>query len=474
MSELHDLTGTEQVAALDGGEVSSRELTEHYLGRIDRFADGLGAFVTVRAQEALDDARLADQRRARGENAPLLGIPFGIKDLHPTAGVRTTMGSAALADFVPSDDAWTVRLLRDAGVVLLGKTNAAEFGATCFTETTVTDRPAVTPYDPTRYSSGSSGGSATAVASGLLPMAHASDGLGSTRTPAGTCHLIGVKPSRGLVSSAPASTFMSIGAEGPLTRTVEDAALLLDVMAHPWPGDLYGWQPPGTFAEAIGRRPDALRVAQWTDTGVPGATPHPESVRAVARTADLMRELGHEVREIDVPAAIGPEVKRAMEVWFEYGLALGVSVAVPADRRELLLPYTQHLLVAGEGLSGVEVATAQTVLARHASTYLAALADVDIALTPTTNGPAVPLGHYLADGPQGVIDRMLTWSCYTPFANLTGLPAVSVPSHLDADGLPHNVQITGRPRHDREVLALARQLEQAQLWDQVHPPCWDE
>lgn len=243
MSELHELSAARQLRALRTGDISSRDLTEHYLTRIDRLDGELGAFVTVTPEFAIDEADRADERLARGEWSPLCGLPLGIKDLHATAGIRTTWGSVALADYVPADDSWTVGLLRRAGAVVLGKTNAPEFGATCFTENDVTPRPAVTPYGPTRYSSGSSGGSATAVAAGLLPVAHGSDGAGSIRTPAATCHLVGVKPSRGLVSPAPASSFFSTGTEGPIARTVEDAALLLDVMAQPWPGDLYGWRP---------------------------------------------------------------------------------------------------------------------------------------------------------------------------------------------------------------------------------------
>ncbi|MDS0136063.1 MULTISPECIES: amidase [unclassified Amycolatopsis] len=195
--EPHEVSAAAQLAALRAGDLSSRELTEHYLGRIEKLDGELGAFATVTPDLALDEAARADRRIARGERAPLLGLPLGVKDLHPAAGVRTTFGSAALAGFVPAADGWTVGLLRQAGAVFVGKTNTAEFGATCYTESDVTGRPAVTPYDRTRYASGSSGGAAAAVAAGLLPLAHAGDGAGSTRTPAATCHLVGVKPSRG-------------------------------------------------------------------------------------------------------------------------------------------------------------------------------------------------------------------------------------------------------------------------------------
>jgi amidase len=474
MSDLHELTGTEQLRALRSREISATELTRHYLDRIERLGPDLGAFVTVTADLALDEAARADAQRAAGEDRPLLGLPLGIKDLHPTAGVRTTMGSAVFADTVPTEDAWTVGLLRQAGAVLVGKTNAPEFGPTCYTHNDVTDRPAVTPYDPTRYASGSSGGAAAAVAAGLIPVGHASDGAGSTRTPASACYLVGVKPSRGLVSLAPASSFFSTGIEGPVTRTVADAALLLDVMAHPAPGDLYGWQPATTFAEAVRRPVDRpLRVALWTDTGLEDGAPHPESVAAVNRTAQLLRDLGHVVEEIPTPASYDDPTRAALVHWFVTAIGTNVPALVPADKHALLRPYTRYLVEQCAGVTAAQAVASQAVLARYASTCLTALDGFDVALTPTTNGPPVPVGHFFADGVEGEAERMLAWSCYTPWVNLTGQPAVSLPSHLDADGLPHGVQLVGRRQHDTALLSLAAQLEAAGLWQPAPPSCWN-
>jgi amidase len=476
MSDLHHLSAAEQVRAMRVGDVRSRDLTEHYLERIAKLDSRLGAFATVTRDLALEEAARADERLAQGESAPLLGLPLGIKDLFPTGGVRTTLGSAPLAELTPPDDAWTVGLLRQAGAVLVGKTNTAEFGATCYTHNDVTGRPTVTPYDLARYASGSSGGAAAAVAAGLLPAAHASDGAGSTRTPAATCHLIGVKPSRGLVSSSvPLGSLASISIEGPIARTVEDAALLLDVMAQPWSGDLYGWRSDGSFVDAIRRPPTRpLHVAFWTATGVDDVSPHPQAVRAMERTATVLEELGHTVREMPIPACYDEPVRQALGTLFAGGVSATVSALIPADRRDMLLPYTRSLNARGEALSGSDVLTAQGVLARYASAFLTASESVDVALTPVTNGPPVPVGHFLAEGVEGVADRMLAWSGYTPWANLTGQPAVSLPSHLDGDGLPHSVQIVGRQRHDAQLLALAAQLEDAAPWNDVHPPCWDQ
>ncbi|GGM85976.1 amidase [Lentzea pudingi] len=459
---LHELTAAQQLQALRAKEISSRELTEHYLNRTERHAD-LGAFVTLN-ENATKEAARADERLAQGDQAALLGLPLGIKDLAATAGIRTTFGSAALARTVPSQDSWTVGLLRQAGAVVLGKTNTSEFGATCYTENDVTPRPAVTPYAPTRYSSGSSGGAATAVAAGLLPVAHASDGAGSIRTPAATCHLVGMKPSRGLVSPAPASSFLVASTEGPIARTVEDAALLLDVMASPAPGDLYGWRHEGGFSSVLRRK---LKIALWTDTGTDEDT-DPQAELAVRRTAEVLIGLGHVVREIPLPARWDEPVSRAVLVWFAYQVAAVARLVVPPERTHLLRPYSRHLLDVNETLSANDIVSAQTLLARYASTFLAAVDGYDVVLTPTTNGPPVPIGHYTGDE----ADLMLKWSCHTPWANLAGVPAISLPSHVDDNGLPHGVHLVGRNRQDAELLALAAQLESAALWDELHPPSW--
>ncbi|RZQ60987.1 amidase [Amycolatopsis suaedae] len=475
MTEPHELSAAEQLRALRSGEISSLELTRHYLTRIGELDGALGAFVTVTPELAIGEAARADRLLARGDRSPLLGLPLGIKDLNATAGIRTTSGSAALDDHVPAQDAWTVGLLRRAGAVVVGKTNVPEFGVTCFTENNVTGRPAVTPYDPSRYSSGSSGGAATAVAAGMLPVAHGSDGAGSGRTPAATCHLVAVKPSRGLVSLAPVTSFFSPGIETPIARTVPDAALLLDVMAQPWPGDLHGWHPGQSFADTIRRSPSGgLRIAMWTETGMDGIDPHPEAVRAAERAANLLRELGHDVQEIPIPARYTEPVRRAIVLWFEVRTAAMVPALVPPGRQDLLMPYTRYLLAAGRTRSGTDVELGQAALAQYASTFLDALAGFDVALTPTTNGPAVPIGHYLSDGVEQVPDRMLAWSCHTPWANFTGAPAVALPSHQDSGGLPVGVQLVGRPRHDGPLLALAAQLERAGLWADAHPPCWHQ
>lgn len=472
MSDLHELAAVEQLAALRSREVSSVDLVMHYLDRIDRLDGPLAAFCTVTPELALDQATRADALIGSGEQHGLLGLPLAIKDMHPVAGVRTTLGSVALKDHVPGEDGWAVGRLRAAGAVVLGTTRTSELGAACFVDSSLGRGPVVTPYAPDRYASGSSAGAAAAVAAGLLPFAHGSDGAGSIRTPAAACHLVGVKPSRGLVSPGRWSPFLGLGTEGPLARTVADATLLLDAMVGAAPGDPYGWRLPSPLSSTTA--PGLLRVAVWTGTGMSGGAPHDQALAAVDRTAALLTDLGHEVVAAAPPVEWDEPAVRAIQQLFAGSVGFGVASAVPADRRHLLTPYTRHLVDRGARSTAIELAEAYAVLAQRAGAYLAAFAGFDVALTPTTLGPPARIGSFTDGAPEAIAERMLAWSCFTPWANLSGQPAVALPTHLDSDGLPYGIQLVGRPRHDAQVLNLAAQLEHAGLWDRTtRPPCWD-
>ncbi len=238
MTQLHDLTALEQAAAVRSREVSPPELVEHALRRVEALDAGLGAFLTVTPERALAGARRAERRlREGGELPPLLGVPTAVKDLNNTAGVRTTFGSTVLADNVPTVDDAVVTRLAEAGTISIGKSSTPEFGFPCYTDNGLVG-PARCPWDPTRLAGGSSGGAAVAVAAGMLPVAQGSDGGGSIRIPASINGLVGLKPGRGRVSNAPlGGDVTGLGTNGPLARTVRDAAALLDAMAGPVTGD---------------------------------------------------------------------------------------------------------------------------------------------------------------------------------------------------------------------------------------------
>jgi amidase len=480
MADLHHLTAVEQLDALGRRELSPVELTEHYLRRIERHDATLGAFITVTADLALGEARAAERRLRDdgGARPPLLGLPVPIKDLHTTAGVRTTFGSKAFAGFVPDADSWTVGLIRGAGAVLLGKTNAPEFGPTCYTENDLGVGPAVTPYDITRYASGSSGGAAAAVAAGLAPLAHGSDGAGSVRTPAGACGLIGYKPSRGAVSLYPGVSFASFGVEGPIARTIEDAALLGDVMLAPPPAEIWPDPTPDgapSLREAVLHpRSRPLRIACWTGTGVEGVEPHPAAVEGVRRAAGLLARQGHDVAEINPPAIYDDTFVQAILLQFAGGISAVVKPLVPRERWDVFRPLTRRLLELGAASDAGDATLAEATLAVFAGTVRAKLAPYDLALCPTTSGPPVPVGWFSECGFEIEAQRMIGWSCGTPFANATGHCAVSLPLAWTGEGLPIGVQLAMPPGRDAELFSTAAVvLGMTDAW-QRHPPQFDE
>src|SRR5512144_167024 len=305
MAVLHDLTALEQGTAIRAGDVSPRELTEHYLGRIEELSDSVGAFVTVTDGPAFETVTLLEKRLASANREerlpPLFGVPTALKDLNMTAGIRTTFGSAATAAFVPDVSDEVVLRIEAAGMVSLGKTSTPEFGTPCYTEPDVAP-PSRTPYDLGRMAGGSSGGAGAAVAAGLVPVAQGSDGGGSIRIPASCCGLFGLKPSRGRISAAPVyGDPVGLGTSGPLSRTVRDAAAMLDVMAGPAVGDPY-WAPPlpegRTFLDACSRDPGRLRIGRFGKAVITEAEVHPECLRAYEEATRLLSALGHDVEEI--------------------------------------------------------------------------------------------------------------------------------------------------------------------------------
>jgi amidase len=473
-TQLHDLTALEQAAAVRAGEVSPVELVEHALRRIESLDPGLGAFLTVTPERALAAARRAERRvRGGGELPPLHGVPTAIKDLNNTAGVRTTFGSTVLADNVPTVDDAVVTRLADAGTISVGKTSTPEFGFPCYTDNELVG-PARCPWDPTRLAGGSSGGAAVAVAAGMLPFAQGSDGGGSIRIPASINGLVGIKPSRGRVSNAPyGGDVTGLGVNGPLARTVRDAAVLLDAMAGPVTGDP-AWAPPlppgETFLGAADRPPGRLRIGRYLESPMADAGLEPEVQEAFDDAARLLGELGHEVEE--VPAGLlGPDVLGAFErVWSLSGTLL----PVPAERVGELRPLTRELRARGLALSAQEAMEALTALRLFARRFLTATAGYDVLLAPVTTMTPRPLGWFDADG-DGAADfeRQKRYAAFTAVFNVTGHPAVSVPLYWTPDGLPVGTMLVGRPADEVTLVGLAAQLEVARPWAHRHPPSWD-
>jgi len=469
---MHDLSALDQASLIRSGELSPVDLITHYLERVDRLGPELGAFVTVMPERALAQAqRATDQVRAdRDELPPLHGVPTAIKDLTVTAGIRTTFGSRIYADNIPDTDAHSVTLLRAAGTINLGKTNTPEFGLSCYTDNDVTG-PARSPWDPNCNAGGSSGGAAAAVAAGLVPFAHGSDGGGSLRIPASVCGLVGLKPSRGRISNGPnAPDGAGLSIQGALARTVRDAAAMLDAMARPMPGDPYWAQPltPGdTFLGCAGRPTGRLRVGRYATT-VNGTVPDPACIDAWEDVCVLLESLGHQVEDIELP--FSREIVGSFNtIWGVNSLAHSTDTA----GEELLRPVSRAWREYGRRISGADYAAAITKMQLAARKAVTTIAAYDILVTPTLGRPPQLLEYFSEAGEP--IENLRRQGAFTPFTqmyNLTGQPAVSLPLHWSDDGVPIGVSLIGRPAGEGPLISLAAQLEEARPWADRKPTCW--
>jgi amidase len=468
VSELHDLTAVEQGAAVRRGEVSPRELVSHYLDR----ADEVGAFVTRTPELAL--ARAETLLPLPDDAGPLYGVPTAIKDLNLTAGVRTTFGSAAFADFVPDvSDAVTLSI-EAAGLVSLGKTNTPEFGSPCYTEPEVAP-PAVTPWDRSRMAGGSSGGAAAAVAAGLAPVAQGSDGGGSIRIPASCCGLVGLKPTRGRVSRGPDQGDDFLVQDGVLTRTVAETAAMLDILTGYEVGDAT-WAPPPSepFAAAAKREPGRLRIG-YTTTAAIETDLDPLCEQAVRDAAQLLSELGHDVEEVAAPWAEEENLLQVFTMVFGTPIAMGMFfgglVTGREPTEELVEPLSWTIWNGIRERSALDYLLARTQLTGISRGIIALWESYDVVLTPGLAERPVRIGEIDAcsDDPWEDFRRSGRFTPYTAIFNVTGQPAISVPLFHGDDGLPTSIQLAGRPADEGTLLSLAAQLEAARPWADRRP-----
>jgi len=474
MAQIHDLTMIELAAAIRARELSPVAVTDHYLRRTQDLNDRVGAFYTVTAELAADQARAAEKAVLEAEDPaalpPLTGVPIPIKDLNMVAGVRQTLGSIAFADYVPDADDNVVVLLKQAGTVMTGKTATPEFGLPCYTETKI-GPPARTPWDLSRSAGGSSGGAAAAVSAGLAPAAQGSDGGGSIRIPSSVCGLFGIKPSRGRVSEGPlVPDLAGLGVNGPLARTVADAALLLDVMSGNFPGDMYT-QPPLPAGESFlgyaHRAPGKLRIGRTLQNAVEGAEVHPDCIAAYEDASRLLASLGHEVE--DIPLPLGPDIVPFFEIlWYAYA----TLVPLAPEQEGMLLPLTSYLRGRGLATTATEVFFAQAYLQAVVRGALAVTNAYDAILTPTLALPPRPVGWFDEVEPAQNFERQKLFTPFTAVYNVSGQPAVSVPLHWTDEGLPIGVMLAGRMGDEGTLISLSAQLEQARPWKDRHPPIW--
>jgi Asp-tRNA(Asn)/Glu-tRNA(Gln) amidotransferase A subunit family amidase len=454
----------ELAAQVRAREVSPVELAELYLERIERLDPQLNAYVTVDAEGALAAARAA---QATPSDAPFHGVPTSIKDLTDTAGLRTTYSAQAYAANVPQFDAAVVRRIREAGFVVLGKTNTPELGTIAMTES-VLNGSCRNPWDVSRTPGGSSGGAAAATAAGLCPVAHGSDGGGSIRTPSSCCGLFGLKPSRGRVSPSPqGSGSLGLGTSGPIARTVRDAAALLDAMAGYETGDFFvAPAPERPFLAETELEPGRLRIAFSTTPPIQVPV-DPVCVAAAHDAAELLAELGHDVVEGTPQWDAGELIEHFLRIWQVGPATAGI------DDLSLLEPINRMLAEQARETPSPEHAASIMHLQRAARDVIAFWDDVDVLVTPTLAMPPVPIGWTFEDtdgDPHLAFARQLLFTPFTGVINVTGQPAMSVPLHWSADGLPIGVQFVGKPFAEATLFRLAAQLEQARPWVDRRPP----
>ncbi len=470
--ELAWLDATAQAELVRNRQVTPAELIDAAIARADRINPSINAIVTPMYE--LAQAAAADVPR----DAPFAGVPFLLKDLGAEyAGTPMTEGSAFLADtYVSEADSELVARQKRAGLLIIGKTNTPEFGLLPTTEPALFG-PSRNPWDLDRSTGGSSGGSAAAVAAGIVPMAHANDGGGSIRVPAAACGLFGLKPTRGRNPLGPHYGDMAGGlvAEHVVTRSVRDSAALLDATAGPAPGDPYNAPPPERpFLDAAGRDPGRLRIALST-VPLSGSDVHPDCIAAATAAARLCKDLGHHVEEASPTVDAQRLLRRFGSIWVGF---LGWAVCDWQRRtgREptpaLFEPATWRAFERSHEQTSADYLLAVQDLQAISRDVAAFFTDYDILLTPTMAQPPVPLGYfdYAPETRDRHIARLGEYTGFTLICNVTGQPAMSMPLYWNDAGLPIGVQCIGRYGAEATLFALAGQLERAQPWADRRPP----
>jgi amidase len=430
-------------AMIAAGEVSSRELTELFLARIERLDPVVNAYRVVLAERALAEADQADGRRRAGDRRPLLGVPIAIKDEVDVAGEVSAFGCDA--DPVPAAaDAEAVRRLRSAGAVILGKTHVPELMITPFTESP-TFGVTRNPWDPHRTSGGSSGGSGTAVAAGLASAALGSDGAGSIRIPAACCGLFGLKPQRGRVPTAPdVKAFQGLNVYGPITRSAEDAALFMSAVAD-------SFRPPPA---------GPLRIA--VSNGLPpglGVSPDAEQLAGVRRVADALRDAGHTVFERDLDW--GPTIGNRVLARFLRGIA---DKAREVGHVERLSRRARGIVRIGSAIPQRVAAAAGRAASGDAQRLNAIFSGADLVLTPMFTRRPPCLREYEGRSGAYTLAGMIRFAPYAGAFNHTGQPALAVPAGFAADGFPVGAQLVGPPDSEPLLLAAGAQLQTVRDW----------
>jgi amidase len=451
----------ELAALVRGGEVSARESVEAALERIEALDGAINAFVDVDGERALEAAGGIEP----GDERPFAGVPIAIKANVPVEGLCMNFASRFLAGHHSDHSAYLVRRLREAGFVVVGITNMPEFGILTTTEPRYTG-PTHNPWALDRSPGGSSGGSAAAVAAGMLPVAHGNDAGGSIRVPAACCGLVGLKPSRGRISRGPDLGDSWLASEGVLTHTVPETAQLLDVLAGYEVGDAtWAPRPVEPYALSVRRDPGRLRIAMSAANSI-GAEPDPEELRAMQAAGELLEALGHDVVEA-APALPGEDVLqlfvRAFAPLISLQITYGTLLAGRPPAEDEIEPLSRAIGELAHGLDSVGYLASIAQLQALARGIVAFFAEYDLLLTPVLAERPLPIGECngLGDQPLDALARSGRFTPYTALFNLTGQPAISVPVGFAGDGMPLGVQLVAKPLGEDTLLQVAAQMEAA-------------
>jgi len=467
------MDATEQAALVAAGEVTPVELLDAAVERIERDDDAINAVVLRWFDRARDDAASADL-----PEGPFRGVPFLLKNLFASmTGTPLTDGNKALAAAPPicAVDSTLVSRQRAAGLVIAGRTNSPELGSLPVTEPEAYGATR-NPWNLDHTPGGSSGGAAAAVAAGLVPIAHASDGGGSIRIPASCCGLVGLKVSQGRISMGPLRAEHGLGVEHCVSRTVRDTARLLDATRGPGVGDTVSAPPPARpYADEVGADPGTLRIG-LLDHHPRGEAIHNDCVEAVRAAAKLLESLGHRI-EPESPAVLADAsfTSRFMALW-----ATSMALGIEAFGNQIGRPLTADDVEAvnwaqaeyARTYSAVDLATAQAACVDFCRTAQQWWADGwDLLLTPTLGEPPVRIGEHdpLPDDPMAGMKRAARFVPFTPPWNMSGQPAISLPLHWNADGLPIGIQLVAAYGREDVLIRVAAQLEAARPWADRHP-----
>jgi amidase len=470
-SDLMFRSARELAGMVRAGEVSAKELVALSLERIEELNPRLNAFVEVDGERAL----AAAEEVRPGDARPFAGVPVAIKNNRPVSGLRLTYGCSLMSEYVADYDHNVTRRLKDAGFVVVGTTTLPEYGILPTSEARLFG-PTRNPWDLQRTPGGSSGGSAAAVASGMVPVAHGNDGGGSIRIPAACCGLVGLKPQRGRISAAPELGDSLLGIDGMLTRSVADTAAILDVLQGYEPGDA-SWAPAPAepFAVAAGRPPGALRIAATMLPPIADAVVDPICAGAVSEASELLRSLGHTVEEVDPPWRVDG-IQELFGGVFSIHIALSIAYSGLVGGRDPsaadMEPMSWAIFSMTNRINAVQGMAMTTQLKSFTRQLVAFLEPYDALLTPALAERPLPLGTLdtAAPDPMSTFTRSGLFTPFTPTFNASGQPGISLPLFHGEDGLPLGVQLVGRPAGEAELLALATQLEAARPWADRRPP----